>query len=429
MLTFREFFCRSLLIIFLIGLFFFVVPHAEAAILRLSPATGSFILGSTFDVSIILNTQSMPVNTIAVELRFPPDKLQIANPSLGRSIIQIWANPPVFSNEEGRIYLVGAVPSPGINISEGVVQSLTFRVVAPGEAKISFGDQSQVLANDGQGTEVLKQTSPAVFRLILPPAQGPKVFSPTHPEEGKWYKDPNPTLIWDKTPGSQGFSHAIDHDPNGVPDTVIKTTESRASFKNLESGTWYFHVREEAGNTWGGVSHYFLNIDTLPPATFGVKVSPGERTASKSPILRFFTTDSLSGQDHFEIKSVALNSSSQDTGFFFEASSPYQFNNVKPGRYEIVVRAIDKAGNSRDESVTLHILSSIFQFVSADGVDFVLFTVSWSTLLPILLILVLLILGILIYISWRHRHHLTQIVSHDFQRVADTINRKPYVRK
>ena len=161
------------LVLILAGWLFFAIP-ARAATLRLSPAAGSFILGSTFDISVVLNTDGMPINTVEVELNFPPDKLQIANPSLGKSIVEIWASPPTYSNQQGRIYFVGGITAPGINTSEGIVQSFTFRVIAPGDAQISFGKKNtSVLANDGLGTNVLKQTSPAAFRLILPPAQGP----------------------------------------------------------------------------------------------------------------------------------------------------------------------------------------------------------------------------------------------------------------
>src|SRR3989344_7182328 len=98
-------------------LFLLSAGIAEAANLRLSPAAGSFVVGSTFDISVIMNTDAVPVNTIEVELNFPPDKLQIVNTSLGRSIVQIWTSPPTFSNQEGRIYFIGGIPSPGINIS------------------------------------------------------------------------------------------------------------------------------------------------------------------------------------------------------------------------------------------------------------------------------------------------------------------------
>jgi hypothetical protein len=57
---------------------FYLIPAntAEAAILSLSPPTGTFVIGGTFDVSVFLNTQGESVNAISVFLRFPADKLQ-----------------------------------------------------------------------------------------------------------------------------------------------------------------------------------------------------------------------------------------------------------------------------------------------------------------------------------------------------------------
>ena len=321
---------------------------------------------------------------------------------------------------------MGGIPSPGITTSQGIVQSLTFRVVAPGDAELTFGKETQVLANDGLGTNILRQTSPALFKVILPPAQGPEVFSPTHPEQGKWYKDPNPTLIWQKTVGSQGFSYMADHDPSGAPDAEVDSLESQASFTNLESGAWYFHVREKAADVWGGVTHYLLNIDTLPPAVFGVNVSPSLRTTTKTPILRFFTTDSLSGFDHFEVKTVSLKGEEGESGFFFEAASPYQLTSLTPGRYEVVVRASDKAGNSRDQSATLTILGSGFSFINAEGIDFIFFFAPWRALLPFLALLIVIILGFLIYFWRLHRHHLAPAVRHDLRRASRFISRRRY---
>ncbi|MDO8430256.1 MAG: cohesin domain-containing protein [bacterium] len=400
-------------IIFL--LFLFQGGIAEAATLRLTPAIGSFILGSTFDVSVIMNTNNVPINTIEAELNFPADKLQIANPSLGHSIVQIWASPPTFSNREGRIYFIGGIPSPGINTSEGVVQSFTFRVVAPGEAKISFGKNTSVLANDGLGTDILKQTSPAEFKLLLPPLQGPDVFSPTHPEQGKWYRDPNPILKWSASSNSSGFSYLIDHSPNTAPPASVMATSSEATFDNLESGIWYFHVREKAGGTWGGTSHYILNIDSLPPAEFNPEVSPSARTSNKNPIFRFFTTDSLSGFDYFQIKLIPLKSGPTESSFFYEVSSPYQFSNLKIGRYEAIVRAYDKAGNFRDGSAVLNIIFSPLSFINSEGIDFIFFFMSWPAILSIL-ISITFFMSVFILIIWiRHRHHLQHAFKDDFK--------------
>jgi hypothetical protein len=414
-------------IVFVALLFF--IPRADAATLRITPGAGSFVLGGTFDVSVVLNSEGEAVNTIAVDLDFPADKLQLTNPSLGKSIIQIWANPPTFSNREGRIYFIGGIPSPGVNTSEGIVQSFTFRVVAPGEAQISFSDETRVLANDGLASDILRQTSPARFSLILPASQGPDIFSPTHPEQGRWYRDPNPIFSMSKTTTSQGFSVRIDHDPNGFPDAEVDIEESETSFSDLTSGVWYYHAREKGGGVWSGVSHFSTNIDRDPPALFDINVSPGTRTTNRSPIFRFFTTDGLSGFDHFEMKVVPLKSGPTDSTFFFEVSSPHQLSGIDPGRYEVIIRAVDVAGNFLDRSVTMNIVSSFFQFVGPEGLDLFFFFLPWDLFLPVFFLIILLVLVLLGYIWWHHRQHLRHAFREDLRALRTRRTTKKRAKK
>lgn len=230
----------------------FFANAAGQAGLFLNPASGSFLVGSTFDLSIVLDTKSEAVNTVEIELLFPPDKLQLTNPSVGKSIIQLWPAPPIFSNREGKIYFVGGIPSPGIVTSRGIVLTFTFRVVGPGEGQIKFGERTKVLANDGKGTDILGQKGAAFFRFSVPPPLGPEIFSPTHPDQERWYKDPNPVFVWQRGQFSDGFSYALDKDPAGFPNTELDGKDATKSYENLENGLWYFHLRERAGGVWGG---------------------------------------------------------------------------------------------------------------------------------------------------------------------------------
>ncbi len=382
----------------------------------LEPASGTFFVGSTFDLSVVLDTKEQAVNTVEVELKFSSDKLQLASPSVGKSIIELWSAPPVFSNAEGKIYFVGGIPSPGITTSRGVVLTLSFRVIAPGSAQISFGDRTSILLNDGRGTNVLGQHPPSFFTLVLQPSVGPLVTSPTHPDQERWYHDSNPMFVWQKGSFADGYSLTIDRDPGGVPDTVVKGAESQASFQNLGSGIWYFHLRERRGGVWGGVSHYVVHIDTDPPASFNVNVSPGLRTTNKNPIFRFFTTDALSGFDHFEMKIIPLSGGETGETLFFEVSSPYQATNIGTGRYEAIVRAIDRAGNTRDESVSLNIINSFTQFVTPEGIDLVFVFLLWPQVILGIGLIVLLLLLILLMLWVRHRHHLQHAFREDMQR-------------
>lgn len=399
---------------------------AEAAPLAayfLTPASGTFLVGSTFDVSVVLDTKGTAVNTVEVELSFPPDRMQLASPSVGKSIIQVWPAPPAFSNSDGKIYFVGGIPSPGIVTSDGILLTLTFRVVAPGEAELRFGEKVSVLANDGQATNVLGQRPSAFYRFRIPPPQGPVISSPTHPDQERWYKNPNPIFVWPKGQFSSGYSFAIDRDPQGVPDTVAETAEATASFSDLENGIWYFHLLERAGEVWGGVSHYVVKIDRQPPASFSLHISPSRRTANRSPIFRFFSTDALSGLSHFEMKSISLKARQGTEALFFEVTSPYQATNLPVGRYQVIVRALDRAGNARDETVTLSILGPWSRFLNAEGIDLIFVFITWRAILVAVAIIALIFLVILTILWLRHRHHIRHAFREDILRFLQIFRR------
>lgn len=401
---------------------FFSANSAGGAGLFLSPVSGTFLVGGTFDVSVILDTKGVAVNTVEVELSFPPDKLQIASPSVGKSLIELWPAPPVFSNREGKIYFVGGIPSPGIVTSQGVVLTLTFRVVSPGNAEIRFGEKTSVLANDGRGTDILGQKPSVFYRLSIPSPQGPIISSPTHPDQERWYRDPHPLFVWQKSEHADGYSFGIDQDPAGFPDTTIDGTVSTAQFQSRESGIWYFHLRERAGGVWGGVSHYTAKTDIEQPAEFRVNVSPARRTTNKNPIFRFFTTDALSGFDHFEMKLIPLSNGNVSDALFFEVISPYQAVNLPNGRYQVIVRALDRAGNTRDEGVSMNIVGSFTQIFSPEGIDLVVVFVPWFRALLILVVLFLISAFLLLLFWIHHRHHLRHAFREDFKKLFGGAN-------
>src|SRR3989344_3122411 len=78
------------------GLFSFVqdVRAQSGAVLKLVPSSGTFFVGKTFDVSIVVDTGPQAINAVAVELRFTPQIIQVTNPAAGSSIVSLWSAPP-----------------------------------------------------------------------------------------------------------------------------------------------------------------------------------------------------------------------------------------------------------------------------------------------------------------------------------------------
>ena len=398
-------------------------PAAGPATLALSPSSGSFLTGGTFDVSIILDTKGQSVNLVEVELIFPANKLQITNPSVGKSLIQVWPSPPTFSNSKGRAYFVGGIPSPGINTSNGVVLTLTFRAITPGSATISFGDLTRVLANDGLGTNILARATSAFYNITVAPAAGPEISSPSHLDPEKWYRDPNPTFIWQGLEKAEGFSYAIDQNPSEVPDIESEGVRTSTTFGNLDNGIWYFHLRQKVMGVWGGVSHFPVRIDNGPPSDFSIAVLPDARTTDRNLFLQFFTTDTLSGLDHYEIKIVPLSRGSVDTPLFFEITSPYLLSDLDLGKYHIIIRAFDKAGNYNDQLVTVNIVNLVYKFIGPDGVDLGKFFIPWLGVVLIIGIPALILFAIVLRTYRKHRHYFKHSLREDIGKLKRALRK------
>lgn len=389
------------LTVFVLSLFCPKTAAASGASLYLSPNSGTFSVGSTFDISVFVNTGSEEVNTIEARLKFDPKKIQIVNPAAGKSFINVWIAQPSYSNVAGTIIFQGGVPSPGIKTSSGLVSTVTFRAISPGQTSIEFLDSSKVLLNDGKGTDVLTSKPKGTYEITVPPPEGPKIFSPSHTDQNKWYQNNNPTFSWEAEEGVEDFSYILDRSLYGAPDNIGEGKETSVSYSDLEDGIWYFHIKAKKGGSWGGISSYLAQIDTTPPAVFSPSANPVLRQPNLTtgqPIITFFTTDALSGTAYYQLKVIDLSDTGEaGTGFFVEASSPYKISKLPVGEYEVAVRAFDNAGNWRDSSKKIEVFDyqKAFYFTQK-GLSFFNFFFSWMAIAAFILILA----AAIIFFTW-----------------------------
>jgi len=375
--------------------------EAAGASLYLSPASGTFFVGSTFDVSVFVNTGGEDINAVEVNLKFNPTKLQIASPTTGKSFIEVWVSQPTYSNTKGWMSFIGGVPTPGINTSSGLVSTITFRVISPGETSVLFLDSSKILRNDPEGTNILTSIGRGVYTFLVPPPEGPEVFSPTHSDQNKWYKDNNPTFSWDKKEGITDFSYNFDQDPLGVPDNISEGDHTSVSFSEAGDGIWYFHLKAKKAEVWGGTTHFPVKIDSTPPAIFTPTIEPSLKTTERQPLVSFLTTDASSGLDYYTLKyiNMAPERKEEASGFFTEVSSPYRLPSLEIGRYLVVLRAYDVAGNWREGTVKIEINPKGISFIKK-GIQFRGILLPWWLMILILLIIHILLL---IYFPKRYR--------------------------
>ena len=367
---------------------FLIVPPAEAAntSLYLSPSSGSFLVGSTFSVSVFVNTEGNEINVVWAELRFPPEILQVTSPTAGTSFIAEWLTPPNYSNQRGIVSFRGGVPG-GITTSAGLISSITFRAVASGLAKVEFREGSKVLLNDGKGTDILTSARDGEYHILVFPPEGPQVFSPTHPNPNVWYSDSSPSFSWEKERGVTDFSWSFDQNPKGRPDGTSEGTETIKSFTNTPDSIWYFHVRQKKEGVWGKTSHVQIKIDTTPPDEFIPRVDTYTRLIGYQTMVYFETTDNFSGISHYEVSLIDLSSLGPARSFFTEELSPYQVPFKKAGKFNTIIKAVDKAGNIRETEARFRIITPLISHIEGRGLEIRGILFPWWSIFIIVLII------------------------------------------
>src|SRR3989344_7735403 len=191
---------KILVFIGLVFVFFSVCGAAKAATLYFSPSSGTQAVGTTFSVGVYVSSADQAMNAASGVISFPSDKLTVESISKSGSIFSLWVQEPSFSNPpaggQGTVNFEGIVLNPGYAGNSGKILNITFKAKAAGVANVSFSSGS-VLANDGNGTNILTEFIGASFSLgiaglgvpeavtpqEIPGAPlAPKIKSPTHPD-------------------------------------------------------------------------------------------------------------------------------------------------------------------------------------------------------------------------------------------------------
>lgn len=389
----------------------FLLPFsALAATLILSPADANATVGETFTETVFVSSGDQAMNAIAGTISFPADLLQVVSVSKSGSVLSLWVQDPTFSNADGAISFSGVVPNPGYTGARGRVVSVQFRGKRAGTGAISFASASQVLANDGNGTDILTSTVPATVAVNAstqaPPAPAPssstsqdllaKITSSTHPDQTQWYKLSHAVFDWTNAQGVSAIRLGYDKDADGKPSVLYGEPLSHKEI-DLADGIWYFHVQERGQGGWGPVSSYRVQIDTVPPVPFTIAFLNGTTTQSGGTLtVQFTTTDELSGIDGYQ---VAIDGK-ESTITADDGSRPYAVSG-DAGAHMLLVRAYDKAGNSS-------IADGKFSVIGAEkkAYSFNLFALGWLAVNYLsLLLIILAILITLIFAAWYIRTH------------------------
>lgn len=404
--------------------FFLVLPVSTlAATLSFSPALGSYPVGSTVTVSVYSNSGGVALNALSGVVAYPNDLLEVISISKNQSIISLWVQEPSFSNSAGTINFEGIVLNPGYIGSNGRVLTITFRVKAAGQPTLVFSSGS-ILANDGEGSEILTSKGQAQFTTVpatvVAPVVGnpvtvpeqttessenetigvtPQVLSDTHPQN-TWSKETTGVFNFILTDEVTAVRLLIDSEPLTTPVITYAPPIEMREIRDLEDGVSYLHIQYKTATGWGEVVHYKLQIDTVVPDSVSAKeLLPG--------IFLFRAHDSGSEISHYEVQIDG----GETIKFIDDGSHVFATPAQTPGTHTLQVKAVDLAGNFT--STSLNFVTPASPSVEDRNQDLSQYSIFQNrflytgaaiiTILSVVIpfIALILLLVILLYVAWR----------------------------
>jgi len=337
----------------------FVSPaFVHAASVSLSPSSGTYEVGDRFSVRVLVSSTDQLMNAVSSDISFSPSRLQLVSILQSSSIIDFWAQAPTFSNQSGKASFDGIILS-GYQGGSGELVTLVFRAAGIGSTTVEIPVGS-VLAHDGLGTSIPSTFGKANFDIVetgvappppvVVPLAVPRISSPTHPDENKWYADKNPIFTWplpsdvidvkvfvtrEPTPEFDGFQGLID----------------RYVLPDVQEGTQYLHVVFETEEGFSETVSFRFNVDSEPPEQVVIEEVYRSYRDNRRAEFSITSEDKTSGISHYRISIDGAHVED----WVDDGTHKYQTPSLWYGNHTLTVEAVDQAGNTTAASFVFSI--------------------------------------------------------------------------
>ncbi|PIS21552.1 hypothetical protein COY33_00750 [candidate division WWE3 bacterium CG_4_10_14_0_2_um_filter_42_7] len=141
-------------------------PQAPKTVVFNIPPKAQFRIGEIFPMKIELFGIEKPINAVQADIGFDPGRVEVVDISEKESFAEVFIQKEI-NNKDGYARLTGGLPNPGFFSDHGIFGTIYLRGKEAGFVKVEFLPSSLVLANDGKGSNVLKDLASASY-LILP---------------------------------------------------------------------------------------------------------------------------------------------------------------------------------------------------------------------------------------------------------------------
>ncbi|MCC7289660.1 hypothetical protein IT417_00170 [bacterium] len=120
------------------------------------PDKSQYKIGEIFPMKIEISGVKTPINAVQADLAFDPEKIEVVDITTSESFANVFIQKEI-NNETGYSRLTGGLPHPGFDKESGVFGTVYFKSKSAGLTQVKFLPTSMVLANDGKGTNIIKE--------------------------------------------------------------------------------------------------------------------------------------------------------------------------------------------------------------------------------------------------------------------------------
>jgi hypothetical protein len=364
--------------IVLLGFFFAHISMVQAATLEFSPADGTYKVGDTISIKLMVDGGTTDVNAAEATVSYDKTHLSAKSVSKDGSVFTLWTQEPTISSSKGTISLGGGTPS--AFSGKKTIATLVLKAEKEGTATLSISDGSVVSPSQGFA-DVLSEKKTASFTIgagsttkppetepktetrptLGPTPNAPELLSEEFSDPDKWYATTTATFSWQLSYDVDSIKMLVDREEISVPTVLYDPPVSSKTLTDLEEGESYFHIMFHNRAGWGVPTHRKLRIDVTPPNTFTLVVSQDD-LYSQDISFRFEARDELSGIARYELLV---------DGVVQEEITPkdilngqYALNVPEAGEHIFSVIAYDAAGNSVEAKNTFTVAEALVRTVA-----------------------------------------------------------------
>jgi hypothetical protein len=328
--------------------------------LQLEPATGFYNLGYDQRVSIVVQSGDELVNSAAAVLTYDINATDVIALDTTNSDCKYVVENSI-DTKNGVLNLSCVFQTIPDGQRDLYLGDIVFKPLRPGSVDLTFDRmQTQVLAHDGLGTNVLRTVLDGSYRVDNFnltgnltnldsdfPERNFMLYSSSHPNSNHWYNLPQVDFVW-IGPTDGVYRYVFDTQPNTLPSNRAPTVQgSQLSLPVPGDGIYYLHLQSVRANA---VTHYRIQSDFTGPTITAFNAS--ETTITEGDVVRFdfAARDAGSGVE----KNYYIDIGNK---LFLPANEQIYVPFLEAGKQNLTLRIYDEAGNYSEKQLSVTVIN------------------------------------------------------------------------